>query len=102
MSETSDFDVAERVNNVRIKLAEAISDLRPLPTMGEIHSRVVSVAADLREIERDLLLVAHVSDLDQNGFHQDLDEIAQQIDAGWEPPAAPVDEVVDRLRSALS
>jgi hypothetical protein len=96
-----DFDVEERINNVRLKLADAMSDLRPLPTFAQLHTRLVAVAADLHQLEQDLLLVAHVSDLDQSGFNDELDAIAERLADGWEPPASPVGDVIDRLRSAL-
>lgn len=95
-----DFGVEARIAAARLRLYDAAADLKPLPSIQELKTRVVAAAATIQEIMRDLLLVAHCADLDADGFADEINEIKQRLDAGWVPDSAPVDDVVERLRSA--
>lgn len=94
------LDVASRIRDVRLRLADASADLRPLPGADDIGHRVQAVAAQLEKIVHDLRLVIHLSELDSSAFRTELADIDKRLADGWVPDGSPVADVVARLQAS--
>ena len=95
------FEITEELlADLRHRLFDVAADLQPLPTIGELGTRVAAVAAELHRIERELLMVVHLGAAGPDIISR-LEEIDGQLAAGWKPEGSDVGDVVDRLRSHL-
>jgi hypothetical protein len=91
---------AASLDQVRLRLVDAASDLRPLDGPQELISRARKVADELESIREDLLLYIHCGALESGDFMASLEKIdACLLDPDWRPDAAPVEDVVARLRA---
>lgn len=96
------FDTSdEAVDRLRHRIHDVASELKPLATVEELSARIRTVAAELHEIERQLLLVVHVRQAEAEGLFGKLDEIDSQLAEGWKPDGASAEDVVVRLRSQI-
>lgn len=102
MTSESGFDTAEEtINRMRLRLADAMSDLRPVPTIDDLKERIVAVAAELHNIERELLLVIHLDQVEGAVFGG-LKEIDRRLAEGWKPSGTPADAFVHGLRERMA
>ena len=90
-----------RLQEIRLRLADASADLRPLPSADDIAERAQAVASQLEEIVHDLRLVIHVSQMEARGLRAQVAEIDRRLAEGWIPEGSPVEDVVVRLQAAL-
>ncbi|CAN5709328.1 hypothetical protein BH20ACT1_BH20ACT1_04000 [soil metagenome] len=100
MEGTADFLQAEQhsIGRVRLRLADVLGDLRPLPTPEAFTERLRAVMDELESIYDELELMYHVSQAEQKGLSAKLEDIDRRLAQGWKPEASPVEDIVERLR----
>lgn len=100
MDVTAEFPSEERqsIDRVRLRLADLLGDLRPLSTPDEFRQRLRAVLLELESIRNELELVFHLSQAEQVGLSDALNDIDHKLAQGWKPEASPVEDLVDRLR----
>lgn len=100
LTESNGFDTSEEsLNRLRLRIFDSASQLRPLATVEELSSRIRAVAAELHAIEEELVMMAHIREVEATVMDR-LEEIDTQLAAGWRPTGRDVDDVITRLRSS--
>jgi hypothetical protein len=96
-------EAREDLDRARLRLFDAAASLKPIDGPDELIKRVRAVARELQVIQEDLLLYVHCAALESGDFGEVLDSIDANLgDPDWRPEGAPVEDVIDRLRSNLS
>ena len=92
----------EDLDKLRARLFEAAADLKlqPIATPQELATRLHRVMREMESIRGELRLLLHLVDLEASDFEDKVAKINSDLDRGWKPEGAPVDEVVERLRAA--
>jgi hypothetical protein len=97
-------DHQSQVDQVRLRLVNAASDLRPsakpLDGPRELRDRLAAVMRDVQQIQKDLLLLFHCTQLEESGLSEKIEEIEAKLADGWKPGGSPVEDVVKRLEAA--
>lgn len=99
--ESTSLDSQHRLDILRLRLVDAAANLRPQPRLDDMAQRIKAVSNELEAIMRELPLVVHVSQLEDGGLHEELQELDNRLAGGWVPEASPVGDVVARLRESL-
>lgn len=100
LTEPSGFDTSEEtLNRLRLRIFDSASQLKPLATVEEPSNRIRAVAAELHVIEEELLLMAHIREVEATMMDR-LEDIDTQLAARWRPVGRDVDDVITRLRSS--
>ena len=101
LTESNGFDTSEEnLDRLRLRIFDTASKLKPLATVEELSDRIRAVVAELHVIEEELLLVAHIREIEATMMNR-LEEIDTQLAAGWQPAGSDVDDVIKRLRSSI-
>jgi hypothetical protein len=90
-------DLGPSLDHLRLRLADVLGSLRPA-SGSELDERLRSATEELSAINGELEVLLHQHRAEQIGLSSKLDEVDRRLAEGWEPEAAPVEEVVERLR----
>lgn len=97
--EVDEADQRQRLERARLRLLNTAADLRPVASPEELEARLAAALAELADVIRELKLLMHIKRLEESGLESELVALDEALAGGWRPDAAPVDEVVDKLKA---
>jgi hypothetical protein len=95
---SSAFDETRSLEQVSLRLMDAAAAVR-LASLGELSDRLRRLAAELGAIEHEVRLIIHAHDIESSGLIDTALDLERRMAQGWEPPSAPLGEVLERLKA---